>query len=101
MSEKFPFVEIPVDLPAHDADVVIRFPGGKELLIQARPSNADVNYNGSLDIVLPDDTVVTNWRGDDMESAPEAFPGRGRPHERTAKQLVVELPGDYEEFFSR
>jgi hypothetical protein len=88
------FQEIRVDLPQHDADVVIVFPGGKELTVQARPSNADVNYNGSLDIILPDDQLVTAWQGDDMEDS--VAPVEGRQHERRAKQLVTDLPGEYE-----
>ena len=62
------------------------------MTIQARPSNADVNYNGSLDIILPDDQCVTNWKGDDMEAAPGI---KGQAHTRKAKQLVTELPGVY------
>lgn len=87
-------LETRVAVPKADHDVVIVLPGGKELTVQLRPSNADVNYNGSLDIILPDDDVVTCWRGDDMEAAPK---GKGcRAHERLAKQLVTELPGKYD-----
>jgi hypothetical protein len=88
------YQEIRVELPKHDADVVIVFPGGKELTVQARPSNADVDYNGSLDIILPDDQLVTAWQGDDMEDS--VAPDESRQHERRAKQLVTDLPGDYE-----
>ncbi len=88
------FKDFQIDLPNHDCDVTIRFPGGKELVVQVRPSNGDIDYNGSLDIILPDNTVVTNWVGEDMEAAPV---GNGcREHERFARQLVMELPGDYE-----
>jgi hypothetical protein len=87
------FKEIKVKLPRHDADVVIEFPGGKTLTIQARPSNADVNYNGSLDIILPDNQAVTNWEGDDMKPAKGV---RGQACTRIAKQLVTDLPGDYD-----
>lgn len=90
------FKEIAVDLPKHDCDVVIRFPGGKELIVQARPSNADVNSNGSLDFVLPQDQVVTCWKGDDMESAPPASDHMTKDdHIRVIKQMATELPGDY------
>lgn len=89
------FKEIVVDLPSCDADVVLRFPGKKDLLyIQLRPSNADVGYNGSLDIVLPGNQAVTNWEGDNMKAAE---PVNGIEHIRLARQLVVELPGDYSE----
>ena len=93
----YEFKSIEVSLPKHDADVVILFPGGKKLTIQARPSNADTRmdgtiYNGSLDIILPENAFVTNWEGDEMAAAPEG----SRPNVRIAKQLVTELPGDYE-----
>jgi hypothetical protein len=84
------FEEKIVVAPDHDFDVVIKFPGGKNLTIQARPSNADINYNGSLDIILPDDDNVTCWRGDDMEPSVQVG---NRPEVRLAKQLVMELPG--------
>lgn len=87
------FTTTRVELPLHDADVEIVFPGGKVLLIQVRPSNADTNYNGSLDIILPTDQTVANWIGDNMQAAPQATGGRS--HERVAKQLVTELPGLY------
>lgn len=82
--------EIKVHIPYHDCDVILVFPNGKELAVQLRPSNADVHYNGSLDIILPEDTCVTCWKGDDMEAAPAA--GSNIPHERIAKQLVLQLP---------
>jgi hypothetical protein len=88
---KRPFKTIRVEMPVHDADVVVVFPGGAEVLIQARPSNADVNYNGSLDIILPDDQVCVCSVGDDMEPAPEV----GRPNQRKMKQIWTDLPGDY------
>ena len=89
------FKTIQVQLPKHDADVVIVFPGGDKLLVQARPSNASEDHNGSLDIILPRDECITCWRGDDMEDAPMMVGGTGA-HERLAKQLVTVLPGDYD-----
>lgn len=88
------FTKFRFEMPKHDADVVVVFPGGKELIIQARPSNADEGYNGSLDIILPDDQVVINLKGDDMEPAPAA--DEKCNNTRVAKQLVTELPGDYD-----
>jgi hypothetical protein len=95
------FKEIVVELPAHDCDVVVVFPGGEKIVLQARPSNADTKrdrsiYNGSLDFILPRDTHVTAWIGDEMKPSPQASPDcPNRQHERIAKQIVVELPGDY------
>jgi hypothetical protein len=83
------FTEQTVKIPANDHDVHIIFPNGKEITIQVRPSNADVNYNGSLDIVLPENQAVTMWYGDDMEPAPQL---PGHPEIRSAKQLVMEMP---------
>lgn len=75
---------------ASDSDVVLRFPSGKEITIQVRYSNGDVNYEGSLDIILPKPTLVTNWVGVDME--PAQAPNPERQHERTGSQLVLEIP---------
>jgi hypothetical protein len=88
------YKEIVVEMPKHDCDVSIRFPGGPILTVQARPSNADTNYNGSLDIILPQNQLVTSWIGEDMEEAPA--PDYKRQHERTTMQLVTDLPGDYQ-----
>lgn len=89
----YPFKEIHVEMPDHDADVIITFPGGKQLTIQARPSNADrlsdgKIYNGSLDVILPENQFVTTWKGDDME------PSEPSEQEecRLTKQMVMELP---------
>lgn len=81
------FKTIQVEMPHHDCDVLLTFPSGKTVIIQVRPSNADINYNGSLDIILPNDQLVTNWQGD-MSPAPAAR----QDHTRKAKQLVTELP---------
>ena len=82
--------EVNVQVPDHDCDIHIKLTNGKTVTVQLRPSNADVNYNGSLDIILPEDTVVTCWEGDDMQAA-KAVSAR-RQHERMTKQLVLELP---------
>ncbi len=79
-----------IPVPETDSDIVIVFPNGKELLIQLRPSNADINYSGSLDIILPENTVVTCFK-DGLEVAPQVL---GSPCTRFAKQLVCELPFD-------
>lgn len=83
------FKTITVEAPDHDFDLVLRFPNGKEVTIQARPSNADLDYNGSLDIILPENAAVTNWSGDDMKPAKAVYK---QAHTRLARQLVTELP---------
>lgn len=90
----YDFSEIRVRVPRHDADVVIVFPGGKEICIQSRPSNADAEYNGSLDIVLPENREVTTWKNDDME--PSETIREERQHERYMKQIAMELPGNFD-----
>ena len=66
---KYKFKDIPVKIPAHDCDVTLIFPNGKQLIVQCRPSNAEGDYPGSLDIILPDNQWVTNWEGDEMKPA--------------------------------
>lgn len=83
------FKSIQIDAPDHDFDLTIVWPNGEEITIQARPSNADVNYNGSLDIILPRNQAVTNWEGDEMKPAKSVH---GQDETRLAKQLVMELP---------
>lgn len=91
-STLYKFREVRVEMPDdRDSDVVLEFPGGSEVTIQARPSNADVDYNGSLDIILDRNRNVTNWEGDDMEPSMAV----GEESTRLAKQLVTELPGEY------
>lgn len=85
------FTATRLEVPDHDNDIELVFRSGKRILIQCRPSNADVDYNGSLDIILPDNMVVTNWFGDDMQPAPATGVGI-HDCERMAKQLVLELP---------
>lgn len=86
-----------VIIPDHDCDLVLVFPSGKEISIQHRPSNASgEDYQGSLDFILPEDTCVTNWKGDSMQPAPAFVPlmhkGPVREESRLAKQLCMEIP---------
>lgn len=75
-----------VELPAVDADVNLRFPGGQEVIIRSRPSNADEGTAGSLDFCLPDGCAVSLWSGN-------KFAYGGVPE---LNKIVVELPGDDE-----
>jgi hypothetical protein len=88
------FSNLRICIPTHDCDVAIELPGGKEITLQFRPSNADVHYNGSLDIILPDNDIVSCFEGDDLKKA--ETPENCRPHEKLAKQLVCTLPGSYD-----
>ena len=78
---------IKIDLPDSDFDVTLRFPSGKEIQLQARPSNADVHTEGSFDIVFPHTTSVTLWEDDDMTPASRWR----RDHIRAVKQCAMEL----------
>lgn len=84
--------EIVVPVPVGDHDIVLKFPNERELRVQLRPSNADIGYNGSLDIILDRDELVCCWAGDDMQ--PSKAPDETRQHERRSKQLVMTLPYD-------
>lgn len=83
-----------VEVPNHDCDINLHFPDGQIVSIQIRPSNAEADYKGSLDFILPKNQGVTNWIGDDMEPAPMVDDGvvSGAGHFRLAKQLVTEIP---------
>lgn len=73
---------IEVDIPDSDFDVNLRFPSGEIVVIQVRPSNADKNYAGSLDIILPRNQSVCTFYGDDMSP----------PKGSLVKQIVTEIP---------
>ncbi len=90
MSEERQYGHMAIDVPDIDYDITLRFPTGKEIEIQTRPSNATETSRGSLDIILPTDQAVTCWEGDDMQPAPAYdWP---MDHVRIAKQLVLDLP---------
>jgi hypothetical protein len=84
--------ELKVNVSDGDADVVLVFPDGQEMVIQLRPSNADTDYNGTMDIILPRNQSVVNWIGENMEEAPAMNPDK--PHIREARHLYTELPYD-------
>jgi hypothetical protein len=91
----YPFSTETVHLPDHDCDVVLLFPNGKEVHIQIRPSNAEhyngFVYNGSLDVILPDNRAVYLYKDDDLEPAPQ-INIKDHPHGRISKQIVCEIP---------
>lgn len=79
-----------ISIPDGDNDVILVFPNGKEIHIQIRPSNADTNYNGSLDICLPEPATVTTWQDMDLTDSTRTL--AGREHIRTVQQLSMEIP---------
>jgi hypothetical protein len=83
------FSEVEIQLPKHDADVILVLPNGEKIQVQFRACDE----HPSIDICLPYDTSVTNWKGDDMEDAPP-INGHDDPncqHIRVVKQLVIAL----------
>lgn len=86
----YKFTESLHDAPDHDCDFIIKFPGGQQLVIQLRPSNADEGYQGSLDIILPYDQPVACFKGDDLLPAKPVE--RELPNRLLAKHLIAELP---------
>lgn len=80
--------ELVVNAPPNDCDIVIIMPGGSRIVLQLRPSNAEEDYNGSLDILLPRNQWVSCFQGDNLHPATTSVGG-----ELFAKQLVTELPG--------
>lgn len=95
-SEGYEFSTLEIEVPKHDFDVVLRWPGGQEITIQARPSNADVNgYAGSFDIILPDDRAVSCHEGDDLEPAKPAHPKTKNC--LMAKQLITDMQDSWYE----
>lgn len=87
---KYKFTTDVINIKEHDQDIILRWPMGQEITIQVRTSNADEGgYAGSLDIILPDDALVTTWEGDEMK--PSAAPDARHPEIRLAKQLVLSM----------
>lgn len=86
---KYKFKDIKVNLPKHDADITIKLPNEKLIVIQSRPSNAEPNrnYAGSLDIVFEENKNISCFVGDDLKPAPKC----GRANERLTKQIITDL----------
>lgn len=88
MAYEFRVVE--VNVPDCDCDILLLFPRNRQkMTIQVRPSNADLNYAGSLDILLPEEQPVTMFLGEDMEPAEKVG---NKEHVRTTDQITMELP---------
>lgn len=73
-----------------NADITITLPSGKVMQLQWRVEGT----SPSMDVCLPYDTPVTNWKGDDMADAPVAPSPHPRQHIRIAKQLVIDFKPD-------
>jgi len=81
--------EITINLPQYqETDVILVLPNGQKIALQYRLEMP------SIDVCLPENLYVTNWKGDDMEPAPTLDDNPERSHERLAKQLCIGLrPG--------
>lgn len=86
--DMYKHVERTIDVKQMDTDIRLRFPSGKEIVLQWRIEN------GHMDICIPEDITVITWKGEDMESSEphESFPDG---HVRTVGQMVLELGEDY------
>lgn len=69
-----------------EKDIQIKFPNGQIIELQYR------NYEiPCLDVIMPENVNVCVWKYDDMEAAPKAnFKGSGQ-HQRTGKQIVLDI----------
>jgi hypothetical protein len=72
-----------IQLPAHDADIELFLPNGQRISVQYRVESP------SIDICLPFNTSVNNWKGTDLKDAPAVH---GQKHVRLAGQLCIDLP---------
>lgn len=78
--------EFTINLPQdQETDVILVLPNGEKIALQYRLEMP------SIDVCLPENLYVTNWKGDDMEPAPTLDDNPERTHERFAKQLCIGL----------
>lgn len=75
-----------IELGHEDTDIDLVLPNGQVIKLQYRLENP------SIDICLPTECGVTNWKGNDMEPAKMI---QHCPHYRYAKQLVIDLASEW------
>jgi len=75
-----------IQLKHEETDIDIVLPTGVVIELQYRLEAP------SIDVVLPHETSITNWSGDDMEPAPKSF---AMEHVRLAKQIVIDLDPEW------
>ena len=74
-----------IELGRKETDIDIVLPNGQVIKLQYRLESP------SIDVCLPTECRVTNWKGDDMEPAGPSQGGH-KYHVRDAKQLVIDFP---------
>ncbi len=76
--------EVKVQLPDHDADVMLVLPNGEKIALQWRIELC------SLDVCMEEgkNYPVTNWKGHNMEPSPTV---QSFNHIRLAGQLVIDI----------
>jgi len=84
--DNYRFGTMEIQLPNYEADIKLVLPNGEHITLQYRLEGP------SIDVCMPWDTSVTNWKGDDMEDAPPLTEDKAHAHIRMAKQLVIDLP---------
>lgn len=86
MDDVIRFTHKSVKVKSHDFDLSLLLPNGDAITLQFRPES------DTMDVLLPWDTVVYNWKGSDMRPAPQL--DSSRPHARRGvDQLCVNLKG--------
>lgn len=80
--------EYTIYMERDDIDIDLVFESGAVITLQHRPSNADTDYKGSFDVILPDDTIVNAYTGDLAPSRSV----EGADYARICNQLVLEIP---------
>jgi len=81
--ETYKFTNKEVKIPSHDSDVNLILPNGRVIILQFRPSNADIDTNGSLDIILPECQDMVVYENDYLENSSCV---------NKVKQITTELP---------
>lgn len=81
--------EILIDVQPKDTDICLRFPGGKEISLVCRPSEAKPGFAGSFTMFMPRDWLIATYtqseidHGDPLSADDLAF---------KAMAIVAELP---------
>ena len=81
--ETYKHKDIHIKIPKYDSNVNIELPDGNILLLQFRPSNADIDTRGSFDIILPKRQDIVIYKSDSLTKP--VFVNR-------VKQITTELP---------
>lgn len=79
-----------INMPPEDTNVVLKFPGGRNVEIQCRTKDADYQYNGSLTMILPEPKPISILAGSPL--GPAHAIESTQPHNRLGTHVITELP---------